>query len=231
MKTEGKVQQLISEINALGVKLIAVSKTKSIEEIQEVYETGQRDFGENRVQELIEKAEQLPKDIVWHQIGHLQTNKVKYIAPFVGLIHSVDSLKILQEINKEALKNDRVIDCLFQIHIADEDTKYGLEYDELIEILRGEPFQSLKNVRMVGLMGIATNTPNERLIKEEFHELRVLFSGIKQSFFRNDSAFKEISMGMSADYKIAIEQGSTMIRVGSLIFGDRITPHWKNKTE
>lgn len=231
MKTADTVQQLKDELSSLGVKLIAVSKTKSVEEIKEVYATGQRDFGENKVQELLEKAEKLPKDIIWHQIGHLQTNKVKYIAPFIGLIHSVDSLKILKEINKEAKKNDRVIDCLFQIHIASEETKHGLQYDELIDILRSDEFSSLKNIRIIGLMGMATNTQSERVIKEEFYELKTLFSGIKQSFFADDKAFKEISMGMSSDYKIAIAQGSTMVRVGSLIFGARVTPHWKNKTE
>ncbi len=221
MQTSEKLKSLKKEIDSLAVKLIAVSKTKTVEEILEAYEAGQRDFGENQVQELVEKAEKLPKDIVWHQIGHLQTNKVKYIAPFIGVIHSVDSLKVLKEINKQALRNERVIDCLLQIHIADEDTKFGLDYDELIEILRSEDFQKLKNIRIIGLMGIATNTKSERVIKEEFYELKTLFAGIKASFFKNDDAFKEVSMGMSSDYKIAIAQGSTMIRVGSLIFGSR----------
>jgi pyridoxal phosphate enzyme (YggS family) len=221
MQTSEKLKNLKKEIDSLKVKLIAVSKTKSVEEILEAYDAGQRDFGENLVQELVEKAEKLPKDIIWHQIGHLQTNKVKYIAPFIGVIHSVDSLKILKEINKHALRNERVIDCLFQVHIAEEETKYGLNYDELIEILRSEDFQQLKNVRIIGLMGIATNTQSERVIKEEFYELRTLFSGIRESFFKDNDAFKEVSMGMSSDYKIAITQGSTMIRVGSLIFGTR----------
>lgn len=221
MQTAEKLKNLKKEIDSLKVKLIAVSKTKSAEEVLEAYEAGQRDFGENLVQELVEKAEKLPKDIIWHQIGHLQTNKVKYIAPFIGVIHSVDSFKILKEINKHALRNNRIIDCLLQIHIAEEDTKYGLGYDELIEILRSEDLESLKNIRIVGLMGISTNTENERVTKEEFYELKTLFAGIKESFFKNDDAFKEISMGMSSDYKIAIAQGSTMIRVGSLIFGDR----------
>lgn len=221
MQTSEKLKSLKKEIDSLEIKLIAVSKTKSVEEVMEAYEAGQRDFGENLVQELVEKAEKLPKDIVWHQIGHLQTNKVKYIAPFIGVIHSVDSLKILKEINKQALRNERVIDCLLQVHIAEEETKYGLNYDELIEILRSEDFQKLKNIRIIGLMGIATNTKSERVIKEEFYELKTLFAGIKESFFKNDEAFKEVSMGMSSDYKIAITQGSTMIRVGSLIFGGR----------
>lgn len=221
MQTSEKLTLIKQEIDSLSVKLIAVSKTKTVEEILEVYNAGQRDFGENLVQELVEKAEQLPKDIIWHQIGHLQTNKVKQIAPFIGLIHSVDSLKILKEINKQALRNDRTIDCLFQVHIAEEETKYGLGYDELIDILRSDDLKLLKNIRIVGLMGIATNTKSERVIKEEFYELKTLFLGIKTSFFRADDAFKEVSMGMSSDYKIAISQGSTMIRVGSLIFGNR----------
>ncbi|HYK55380.1 MAG TPA: YggS family pyridoxal phosphate-dependent enzyme, partial [Flavisolibacter sp.] len=182
---------------------------------------GQRIFGENQVQELVEKYEKLPKDIEWHLIGHLQTNKVKYIAPFISLIQSVDSLKLVQEINKQALKNNRVIDCLLQIYIADEDTKFGLGFDEAIDLLRSEEFAQMKNVRIVGLMGIATNTENPKLIKEEFYELNTLFKGIKQTFFRKEDSFKEISMGMSSDYKIAIEQGSTMIRLGSTIFGKR----------
>lgn len=221
METAEKLKNLKKEIDSLKVRLIAVSKTKSVEEVLEAYDAGQRDFGENLVQELVDKAEKLPKDIIWHQIGHLQTNKVKAIAPFIGVIHSVDSLKVLKEIDKQALKNKRVIDCLLQVHIAEEETKYGLHYDELIEILRSEEFQSFKNVRIVGLMGIATNTESERVIKEEFYELKTLFAGIKESFFKNDPAFKELSMGMSSDYKIAITQGSTMIRVGSIIFGKR----------
>lgn len=224
MQTSEKLKTLKQEIDTLKVKLIAVSKTKSVEDILEAYEAGQRDFGENIVQELIEKVDKLPKDIIWHQIGHLQRNKVKDIAPFIGLIHSVDSLRVLKEINKQALRNERVIDCLFQIHIAEEETKYGLQYEELIEILRSDDFKELKNIRIVGLMGIATLTKSDKVIKEEFYELKTLFDGIKQSFFKNDDSFKEISMGMSSDYKIAITQGSTMVRIGSLIFGDRPNP-------
>lgn len=221
MQTSEKLKALKQEIDSVNVRLIAVSKTKSVEEVMEAYDAGQRDFGENLVQELVEKAAQLPNDIIWHQIGHLQSNKVKQIAPFIGLIHSVDSLKILTEINKQALKNKRVIDCLLQVHIAEEETKYGLAYDELIEIFRSEELKDFKNIRIIGLMGIATNSPSERVIKEEFYELKTLFNGIKESFFKHDDAFKELSMGMSSDYKIAIPQGSTMIRVGSLIFGGR----------
>ncbi len=177
---------------------------------------------------MVEKYEQLPKDIQWHQIGHLQSNKVKYIAPFISLVQSVDSLKLLQEINKQAEKNKRVIDCLLQIYIADEETKYGLGFDEAIELLRSEAFAALKNIRIRGLMGIATNTDKEKQLKDEFHELKIFFDGIKQSFFRKEESFNVLSMGMSADYELAIEQGSNMIRVGSTIFGDRVIKHWKN---
>ncbi|MFM6953542.1 MAG: YggS family pyridoxal phosphate-dependent enzyme, partial [Sphingobacteriaceae bacterium] len=180
-----------------------------------------RIFGENHVQELVQKAEALPKDIEWHLIGHLQSNKVKYIAPFISLIHSVDSLKLLAEIDKQALKNNRVLDCLLQIYIADEDTKYGLDFAEAIELLRSEEYESFKNIRIVGLMGIATNTDNQKKISEEFYELRTLHKGLKESFFKDKAYFKELSMGMSADYTLAIEQGSTMIRLGSTIFGER----------
>ncbi|MFC6102314.1 YggS family pyridoxal phosphate-dependent enzyme [Olivibacter domesticus] len=221
MSVTENLVKIKKETDSLKVQLIAVSKTKSIDEIKEAYATGQRDFGENQVQELMEKQAALPEDIRWHMIGHLQSNKVKYITPFISLIHSVDSLKLLQEIDKQAQKNNRVIDCLLQVHIADEDTKFGLDYDEVIELLRSEEYSLLKNIRIVGLMGIATNTDNERMIKEEFYELKTLFNGIKLSFFRKDASFKEVSMGMSSDYKIAIEQGSTMIRLGSTIFGSR----------
>jgi len=168
-----------------------------------------------------EKQEKLPKDIQWHLIGHLQTNKVKYIAPFISLIESVDSLKLLQEIDKQAAKNKRVIDCLLQVYIADEETKFGLGFDELVELLRSEEYQQLKHVRVVGLMGIASNTNVEKQIRDEFEELKVLFDGIKVSYFRKDDYFKEVSMGMSSDYKIAVEEGSTMVRIGSNIFGKR----------
>lgn len=221
MSIAANISSLKGELDTIKVKLIAVSKTKSIEEIKEAYQAGQRDFGENQVQELLEKEAALPKDINWHLIGHLQTNKVKSIAPFISMIHSVDSLKLLQEINKQALKNNRVIDCLLQIYIADEDTKFGLGFDEVIELLRSEEFAELKNVRIAGLMGIATNTENPKLISEEFYELKTLFKGIKLTYFRKDDYFKELSMGMSSDYKIAIEQGSTMVRLGSTIFGKR----------
>lgn len=221
MSIADNIKELKKETDFNNVTLVAVSKTKPAEDILEAYHAGQRVFGENMVQELIEKQEQLPKDIEWHLIGHLQTNKVKYIAPFISLIQAVDSLKLLQEINKQALKNNRVIDCLLQIYIADEDTKFGLGYDEAIELLRSAEFAEMKNVRIRGLMGIATNTDNQKQLKEEFYELDTFFDGIKQSFFRKDDNFNELSMGMSADYKLAMQQGSTMVRLGSTIFGRR----------
>jgi pyridoxal phosphate enzyme (YggS family) len=209
------------ELDESAVKLVAVSKFQDAEAVLEAYNAGQRVFGENLVQELVEKQEKLPKDIEWHLIGHLQTNKVKYIAPFITLIESVDSLKLLQEIDKQAAKNKRVIDCMLQVYIADEDTKFGLSFDEVVELLRSEEYQALKNVRIVGLMGIASNTEVQKQIRDEFEELKVLFDGIKVSFFRKDDFFKEVSMGMSSDYKIAVEEGSTMVRIGSNIFGKR----------
>lgn len=228
MSIADNINNLKNETGHSNVKLIAVSKTKPVEVLQEAYNAGQRVFGENNVQELVEKQGQLPKDIEWHLIGHLQTNKVKYIASFINLIHSVDSLKLLQEIDKQAAKNNRIIDCLLQIYIADEETKFGLGFDEAIELLRSEGFTTLQHVRIVGLMGIATNTENQKQLKDEFYELHTFFDGVKASFFRKEDSFKELSIGMSADYKIAIEEGSTMIRVGSLIFGQRLVPHWKN---
>jgi len=225
MSIAANLTELKKETDRLNVKLIAVSKTKPNEEILEAYHAGQRVFGENQVQELVEKHDALPKDIEWHLIGHLQTNKVKYIAPFVKLIHSVDSIKLLKEIDKQAEKNNRIIDCLLQVYIADEDTKFGLGFDEVIELLRSDEFAELKHVRVTGVMGIATNTENQKQIKDEFNELKVFFDGLKQSFFRKEASFREVSMGMSSDYKIAIEQGSTMIRVGSTIFGHRVIKH------
>ncbi len=227
MSIAGNITNLKNETDREGVILLAVSKTKPIEDILEAYTAGQRIFGENQVQELVDKYEKLPKDIEWHLIGHLQSNKVKYIAPFISMIQSVDSLKLLQEINKQALKNDRVIDCLLQIYIADEETKFGLGFDEAIELLRSDEFAQLKNIRIRGLMGIATNTDNEKQIGEEYYELDTFFKGIKLSFYRKDKAFDTLSMGMSSDYKIAIEKGSTMVRLGSTIFGSRVVKHWK----
>ena len=224
MSIADNIKALKIETDMNNVTLVAVSKTKPVEDIQEAYDAGQRIFGENQVQELVDKYEQLPKDIEWHLIGHLQTNKVKYIAPFITMIQAVDSLKLLQEINKHALKNERIIDCLLQIYIADEETKFGLSFDEAIELLRAEEYTELKNIRIRGLMGIATNTDNQKQIKEEFYELDTFFDGIKQSFFRKEDSFDELSMGMSSDYKVAMEQNSTMVRLGSTVFGQRKPP-------
>ena len=229
MSISKNITELQKELQPIGVTLVAISKTKPNEDILEAYRAGQRIFGENQVQDLVEKYESLPKDIEWHLVGHLQTNKVKYIAPFISLIHSVDSLKVLTEINKHALKNNRIIDCLLQIYIADEDTKFGLDFAEAVELLRSEEYQGLKNVRIRGLMGIASNTENEKIIKEEFYELKMLFDGIKTTYFRKEESFDILSMGMSSDYKIAIEQGSNMVRLGSTIFGQRIIKHYKAK--
>lgn len=206
------------EIEGKGVTLVAVSKTKPIEMLMEAYNAGFKRFGENYVQELVDKYEAMPKDIEWHFIGHLQSNKVKYIAPFVSLIHSVDSYKLLQEINKQAAKNNRVIDCLLQIYIAEEDTKSGMTEEECLEILQAETLEKLPNVRIVGLMGMTTLTENEAQIRKEFGKLKSFY----QSLSTQNSELLTLSMGMSGDYGIAIEEGSSMIRVGSKIFGGRI---------
>lgn len=203
-----------------NVKLVAVSKTYGFDEIMEAYNSGQRVFGENKVQELTDKYEALPKDIEWHLIGHLQTNKVKYITPFVHTIHAVDSFKLLQEINKRANSSERVINCLLQFHIAEEDTKFGLAEDEL-DFLENGSFRDLKNVNICGVMGMATFTDNTDLIKKEFNRLNQIFNRLKTRYFAADNNFCEISMGMSGDYPLAIEAGSTMVRVGSHIFGQR----------
>ena len=221
MGIANNIKNIKKEIDSVSVRLIAVSKTKPTTDILEAYDAGQRIFGENQVQELVEKYNSLPKDIEWHLVGHLQTNKVKFIAPFISLIHGVDSFKLLKEINKEAIKKNRTINCLLQIYIADEDTKYGLGFDETIELLSSDEYTQLKNIHVVGVMGIATNTDNQSQLKEEFYELKTFFNGLKESFFKNDAEFKEISMGMSADYKLAIKEGSTMVRIGSDIFGKR----------
>lgn len=203
------------------VTLVAVSKTQSDEKIMEAYNFGQRIFGENYVQELTEKAALLPKDIQWHFIGHLQSNKVKYIAPFVSLIHGVDSFKLLKEINKQAQKNNRIINCLLQIHIAKEETKFGLDENELFEILSSEELKNLSNIKICGLMGMASNTDNTHEVKEEFLYLNNLFKKIKNNFTANNINVTTLSMGMSGDYQLAIECGSNMIRIGSSIFGAR----------
>jgi pyridoxal phosphate enzyme (YggS family) len=203
------------------VRLIAVTKTKPVPVLQETYDSGFRRFGENKVQEMTEKYNLLPKDIEWHLIGHLQSNKVKYIAPFVSMIHSVDSLKLLKEINKEARKNDRVIPCLLQIFIATEETKFGLSEQEVIEILTSVELLSLSNIRIAGLMGMASNTDDQDQIRSEFKSLKTLFESLKK-YETTNVALTEISMGMSSDYIIAAEEGSTLVRVGSAIFGSRL---------
>jgi pyridoxal phosphate enzyme (YggS family) len=203
------------------VAIIAVSKRKPVEDILQAYEAGHRIFGENRVQELIEKQPLLPGDISWHMIGHLQTNKVKYIAEFVDMIHSVDSLKLANAIDKEAQKNDRVIPVLLQMHIADEDSKFGFSEDELYSLLDSQEFSAMENLRIDGLMGMATYTRDLEKIRSEFRYLREIFSRVKNAYFAGSDHFRQISMGMSGDYEIAIEEGSTMIRVGTLIFGAR----------
>lgn len=201
--------------------LVAVSKTKPNEDLLEAYETGQRALGENKVQELCDKAEALPKDIEWHMIGHLQRNKVKYIAPFVHLIHSIDSVRLLKEVNKQGKKIDRIVPVLLQVHIAEEESKYGLDEAELHELLSSEAFQEMNHVEIKGLMGMATFTEDEVKIRREFKFLKALFDKISQQYNDEKLQLKELSMGMSGDYQIAIEEGSTMVRVGSKIFGER----------
>ena len=216
-------KRLLTNLKEKEVKLIAVSKTKTPTEILEVYHHGHKVFGENKVQELVPKYEYLPKDIIWHMIGHLQKNKVKYIASFITMIQSVDSLGLLQEINKRAAKVNRVIYFLFQVRIAKEETKFGLKEKELINILESPALKELKNVRACGVMGIATLTDDEKIVRDEFRLLKNTFDRIKKKYFSTDEHFNEISMGMSDDYEIAIEEGSTMVRVGTLIFGERLT--------
>lgn len=219
MSIADNLKQIKSSLPS-NVTLIAVTKTHPIEKLMEVYHANHKVFGENKVQELCEKHEQLPKDIEWHLIGHLQTNKVKYIAGFVSLIHSVDSLKLLQEINKQAIKNNRIINCLLQLYIANEETKFGLSYNEAEELINSQAFKSLNNIKIVGLMSMASNTENSNQIKNEFNSLKVFFDKLKNQT-SNNFQLTILSMGMSSDYSIAIEQGSNMIRVGSSIFGER----------
>jgi PLP dependent protein len=200
-----------------NTNLIAVTKTKPVEMLMEAYRAGFKRYGENKVQEMVEKHEAMPKDIEWHLIGHLQTNKVKYIASFVSMIHSVDSLKLLQEINKQAIKNNRIIDCLLQIYIAQEETKFGLSEDEAIELIDSDDFKKMQNIRIVGLMGMASNTDNQNQIRQEFKNLKLLFTTITARYL----PLSTLSMGMSSDYLIAAQEGSTLVRVGSAIFGGR----------
>ena len=202
------------------VTLVAVSKTKPVADLMEAYNANQRIFGENKIQEMTEKWEQMPKDIQWHMIGHVQTNKVKFMAEYVSLIHGVDSLKLLHEINKQALKHNRIIDCLLQIYIANEETKFGLDEKELVELVSSNEFKELQNIRIVGLMGMATFTDNQKQIKEEFQHLKEIFDNSNKLETLN-LKLETLSMGMSGDYKLAMECGSTMVRIGSSIFGVR----------
>lgn len=215
------VEKLKAELAQTGTQLIAVSKTKPNEQLMELYEQGHRDFGENRVQEMADKHEALPKDIRWHFIGHLQTNKVKYMAPFVHLVHSVDRLKVLKEINKRARQNERVINCLLQFHIAEEESKFGFDLEEAQAMLESETYRNMEHVRLLGVMGMATFTDDQEKVRREFQALRRIFDTLKADYFAGQPDFKEISMGMSGDYPIAQEEGSTMVRIGSLIFGPR----------
>jgi PLP dependent protein len=223
MNIKFNLSNIQSEFSGTKAKLIAVSKTQPIEKIQEAYLAGQRLFGENKAQEMATKFEQLPKDIEWHMIGHLQTNKVKYIAPFVALIHSVDSLKLLQEINKQATRCNRVIPCLLQVHIAKEETKFGFDETEVVSLISNNELESLTHIRITGLMGMATFTENEVLIRGEFQTLKNIFDKMNAMKLPSNVEMKELSMGMSSDYKIALLEGSTLVRVGTAIFGERIS--------
>lgn len=223
MVNETAWREIHDSLTKQGVTLIAVSKTKPVSDIEELYALGQRDFGENYVQDLVEKQPQLPADIRWHYIGHLQSNKVKYIAPFVTLIHAVDSFKLLQQINKQAQKNNRIIDVLLQFHVADEETKFGLDEHKILELLEyyEAQIEQLQNVRICGLMAMASNTDDEVQVRKEFHRVNNLFGVLKKSNFLTRPYFNILSMGMSGDYQMAIEEGSTMVRIGSLLFGAR----------
>lgn len=222
MNISQNIEKINEALATTSACLIAVTKTKPLADLQAAYDGNCKIFGENKVQEMVEKWEVLPKDIEWHLIGHLQSNKVKYMASFVSMIHSVDSLKLLQEIDKQALKNNRVIDCLLQIYIAKEETKFGLSEEEASEILDSEEFKAMKNVRIVGVMGMATFTDNQEQIRLEFRGLKAFFETLKTQYSATENLqLKEVSMGMSGDYLIAAEEGSTLVRVGSAIFGSR----------
>jgi pyridoxal phosphate enzyme (YggS family) len=204
-----------------GVSLLAISKYQPIEALQEAYDAGQRMFGENHIQEMAAKAASLPKDIQWHFTGHVQTNKIKYMAPFVNLIHAVDSFRLLREIDKHAAKHERCIDCLLQIHIAQEETKYGLTVDECRHLLANESWRELQHVRITGLMAMGSNTDDMEQVRSEFKQIKNLFDELKEKYFPDEPSFCQISEGMTDDYPIAIEEGSTIVRIGSMIFGER----------
>ena len=220
MNIADNLQQVLNELPE-GVRLVAVSKFHPNEAIEEAYRTGQRIFGESKVQEMTAKYESLPKDIEWHFIGHLQTNKIKYIVPYVALIHGIDSYKLLVEVNKQAEKAGKVVNCLLQLHIAEEETKFGFSFEECREMLAAGEWKTLSNIQLCGLMGMATNTDDNEQIEKEFCSLSSFFKEVKDSWFADTEAFRELSMGMSHDYHQAIAAGSTLIRVGSKIFGDR----------
>lgn len=221
MSISSIISQLLTEIKPYGSTLIAVSKTHPAEAIQEAYQAGQFEFGENKVQEMQDKKTLLPNDIHWHLIGHLQSNKVKYIAPYVHLIHSVDSLKLLEEINKEGKKNNRIISCLLQVHIAQEETKFGADVHDIRTWLADRSLDAFEHVNIKGFMGMASFTTDEQKVRQEFKQLKNLFDECVKNYQSTNTQWKELCMGMSADYKMALEEGSTMIRVGSAIFGNR----------
>lgn len=222
MNVADNFREFEEKLTSAGCRLVAVSKTKPVETLMEAYEAGARDFGENKVQEMADKHEQMPKDIRWHMIGHLQRNKVKYIVPFVHLIHSVDSARLLKEVEKQARKEDKVVDCLLQVHIAEEESKFGLSEEELYDILRGEMLANAQHVRILGLMGMATFTDNQAQVRKEFKMLKALFEKVKaDDALPENVQMQELSMGMSGDYEIALEEGSTMVRIGTTIFGSR----------
>ena len=222
MNVADNFREFEEKMTSAGCRLVAVSKTKPVETLMEAYEAGARDFGENKVQEMVDKHEQMPRDIRWHMIGHLQRNKVKYIVPFVHLIHSVDSPRLLKEIEKQARKEDKVVGCLLQMHIAEEESKYGLSEEELYDILKGEMLANAKHIRILGLMGMATFTDNQEQVRKEFKVLKTLFDKVKaDDSLPENVQMQELSMGMSGDYEIALEEGSTMVRIGTTIFGSR----------
>ncbi|MBN1200139.1 MAG: YggS family pyridoxal phosphate-dependent enzyme [Bacteroidales bacterium] len=221
MTLQANLQHLIQEIPS-GVRLVAVSKTQSLETIRALYDAGQRIFGENKVQELITKYPRLPDDIEWHFIGHIQRNKVKFIVPVTSLIHSIDSFRLLKEVNREAGKISRKVNCLLQFHIAAEESKFGLSWEEAVDLLSSDEFPEMNHVNICGVMGMATFTDNQALVRKEFRHLRTIFQQLKERFFNDSPDFTERSMGMTNDYNIAIEEGSTLIRIGTMLFGPRL---------
>ena len=220
MSISSNIEHLRSSLPS-GVSLLAISKYQPIEALREAYDAGQRMFGENHIQEMAAKASVLPRDIEWHFTGHVQTNKIKYMAPFVSLIHAVDSFRLLREIDKHATKHDRVIDCLLQIHIAQEDTKYGFTIDECRTMLATEPWRELRHVRITGLMAMGSNTDDMEQVRSEFRQMKMFFDELRSTHFASSPTFCQLSEGMTDDYPIAIEEGSTIVRIGSMIFGER----------